>query len=577
MRAHGTMRVFSGGNETTMADNSASRVLRALAADGRLWWTLLILPVALFLPALPIDETRYLAVAWEMRLHLDFLVPHLNGAPYSDKPPLLFWLINVGWLFAGLHVWAVRLGVLAASFVSLILFRRLVMRLEPDAALASRAVTILFGIVFFAIFSSAIMFDVLLATFVLLALHGALDWDAGRWRRGLALLALGFGLGILTKGPVVLLDAGFALVLGPWWSDTARASKRRWYAMTGLAVLCGAVIALAWAIPAAFLGGEKYANAIFLRQTVDRMANSFAHRRPLWWYFMVLPAMVLPWTLAVRAPWRAWRESFHISKSVRFAVAWAAPAFVAFCFVSGKQPHYLLPLLPALALYLAKVLGADGACVRGRAFGALLLLAGAALAALPYLAAHPQDFAFVAKMVAAGRLTPQFLRVICGIWPVWGVLAAIVGLIVLFARRAHTSLRALALSSAAAAALGMLALAQGVGPYVDVSVAAARIKQDQDAARPIVHLAWHHGLFEFPGRLTQPLPTVDFGGLRAWCAAHPDGEIVTFYTKYPITAKPELELPYRFGFIRFWRASDLLAMPWPAQAPAPDAEETPED
>ncbi|MGH8091274.1 MAG: ArnT family glycosyltransferase, partial [Rudaea sp.] len=430
-----------------MADNSVSRWLRSLATDGRLWWLLLLLPVVLSLPALPIDETRYLAVAWEMRLHLDFLVPHLNGAPYSDKPPLLFWLINLGWLFAGLHVWAVRLGVLAASFASLLLFERLVLRLEPDAALARRAVIVLFGIVYFAIFSSAIMFDVLLATFVLLALHGALDWDAQRWRRGLILLALGFGLGILTKGPVVLLDAGFALVLGPWWSETARANKGRWYAMTGLAVLGGAVIALAWAVPAAIMGGEKYANAIFLHQTVDRMANSFAHRRPLWWYFMVLPAMVLPWTLAVRAPWRAWRESFRISKSVRFAVAWAVPAFIAFCFVSGKQPHYLLPLLPALALYLAKVLGADGARVRGRLFGVLLLVAGIALAAFPYFAAHAQDFAWLARQVAERRLTPEFLHVVGGIWPLWGALAALTGLALLCLRGAHTSLRALALAS----------------------------------------------------------------------------------------------------------------------------------
>ena len=571
------MRVFSGAEEATMADNSVMRYLRGMAADGRLWWLLLLLPVVLFLPALPIDETRYIAVAWEMRLHLDFLVPHLNGAPYSDKPPLLFWLINLGWLFAGLHVWAVRLGVLAASFASLLLFEHLVLRLEPDVALARRAVTVLFGIVYFAIFSSAIMFDVLLATFVLLALHGALDWDAQRWRRGLVLIALGFGLGILTKGPVVLLDAGFALLLGPWWSETARANKRRWYAMTGWAVLGGAVIALAWAIPAAIAGGEKYANAIFLRQTVDRMANSFAHRRPPWWYFMVLPAMVLPWTLVVRAPWRAWRDSFHVSKSVRFAVAWAVPAFLAFCLVSGKQPHYLLPLLPALALYLAKVLGANDARVRGRLFGALLLIEGSVLAAFPYFAAHARDFAWFSRLVASGRLTPEFLHVAAGIWPVWGALTALLGVALVFVRRAHASLRGLALASTAAAALGMLALAQGVGPYVDVSVAAARIKQDQDAGRPIAHLAWHHGLFEFPGRLTQPLPKVEFGELRAWCAAHPDGEIVTFYSRYPITAKPDLELPYRFGFIRFWRAQDLLAMPWPAQAPAPEAGETPED
>ncbi|MGH8042844.1 MAG: ArnT family glycosyltransferase [Rudaea sp.] len=560
-----------------MADSFAARWLRSFAADGRLWWLLLLLPVALYLPALPIDETRYLAVAWEMRLHLDFLVPHLNGAPYSDKPPLLFWLINLGWLVAGLHVWAVRLGVLAASFASLLLFERLVLRLEPDAALARRGVMILLGIVYFAIFSSAIMFDVLLATFVLLALHGALDWDAQRWRRGLLLLALGFGLGILTKGPVVLLDAGFALVLGPWWSDTARANKRRWYAMTAMAVLGGAAIALAWAVPAAILGGEKYANAIFLHQTVDRMTRSFAHRRPLWWYFMVLPAMVLPWTLSVRAPWPVWRESFHVSKSVRFAVAWALPAFAAFCLVSGKQPHYLLPLLPALALYLAKVLGGEGARVRGRLFGALLLLAGLALAAAPYFAAHAADFAALAGLVAQHRLRPELLRVIAGIWPVWGALAAMLGVLVLLARGAHASLRTLALTSAAATALGMLALGQGVGSYVDVSVAAARIKQDQNSGRPIAHLGWHHGLFEFAGRLTEPLPKVDFGDLHAWCAAHPDGEIVTFYTKYPITTKPEIELPYRFGFIRFWRARNLLAEHPPAQAIAPDADETPDD
>ena len=86
--------------------------------------------------------------------------------------------------------------------------------------------------------------------------------------------------------------------------------------------------------------------------------------------------MVLPWTLVVRARWRAWRESFHISKSIRFATAWALPAFVAFCFVSGKQPHYLLPLLGALAIYLATVLGREGSRVDGIVFGVVLALAG---------------------------------------------------------------------------------------------------------------------------------------------------------------------------------------------------------
>jgi 4-amino-4-deoxy-L-arabinose transferase-like glycosyltransferase len=54
----------------------------------------------------PIDETRYLTVAWEMWLRQDFLVPYLNGATYSHKPPLLFWLINLSWGMFGVSEWA---------------------------------------------------------------------------------------------------------------------------------------------------------------------------------------------------------------------------------------------------------------------------------------------------------------------------------------------------------------------------------------------------------------------------------------------------------------------------------------
>lgn len=560
-----------------MADSSTSRFLRNLVGDSRLGLLLLLLPVALFLPALPIDETRYLAVAWEMRLHLDFLVPHLNGAAYSDKPPLLFWLINLGWLVAGMHAWAVRLGVLAASLATLFLFERLARRLGADARHAQNATFLLLGMIYFALFSSAIMFDVLLTTCALIALHGALDLDAQRWRRGVTLLALGFGFGILAKGPVILLDAGLVVACGAWWSEAARTHKARWYGALGLGVLGGAIIALAWAIPAAIVGGEHYANAIFLHQTVDRMTKSFAHRRPLWWYCMVLPVMVLPWTLAVRAPWRTWRESLRISKSARFGIALFAPAFVVFCLVSGKQPHYLLPLLPGLALYLAAVLDGEGARLRGRLFGALLLLAGISLTALPYLAANPQWFEPLARAARDGRVTQSFLHVIAGIWPLWGAAIALLGAWLLARGRGFATPRALAFTCVAAASLGMLALAQGVGPYLDVSAAAARIRHDHDAGVPIVHLGWHHGLFEFAGRLRQPLETVDYAHLRAWCAAHPDGEIVTFYTRYPITAKPALELPYRFHDILFWRAADILAMPAaPAQAVGADEDGTDE-
>ncbi|TIM05057.1 hypothetical protein [Mesorhizobium sp.] len=67
---------------------------------------------AIFRPILPIDETRYLAVAWEMFSRQDFLVPTLNFEPYFHKPPLLFWLIDLAsmllpWILSP-HLWRSR-------------------------------------------------------------------------------------------------------------------------------------------------------------------------------------------------------------------------------------------------------------------------------------------------------------------------------------------------------------------------------------------------------------------------------------------------------------------------------------
>lgn len=537
--------------------------MKRIFSDWRLHWFLILLPVALFLPALPIDETRYLSVAWELRNSPSWLLLHLNGELYSHKGPLLFWLINVAWTLAGLNVWIVRLGVLAVSLISLLLFERLVRRLDPaDAAanggLATRASQLFAGMLFFAVFASAIMFDVVLAACVLLALHGLVDFDERRWGRGIAVFAVGLSLGLLNKGPVMLLDAGLVGLLGPWWSATARGAPLRWYAAVLAGVLASAAVGLVYMVSA---GGWSYVNDVVFHQTAERMTQSFAHARPLWWYFMVLPFMILPWTLSLRAPWRAWRDSVAAGKTSRFALSWFVPAFVLFCFASGKQPHYLLPLLPGLALYFALVLRDEAARVRGRLFGVLLVLVGAVLFAAPWLAQHAASVPGIGRLVHNGSFSPTEQIVFGGIWPVWGALIAAIGVFLLVHARAHAQLRSVALAGVAAAALGVLTIAQAVGPTLDVSATANRIRAAQEAGKPIVHLGWHHGLFEFPGRLTQPFESINLGELYVWCSAHPDGEVVTFYSKYGVPVKPETEVPWRLGRILIWRASDLCNGP----------------
>jgi 4-amino-4-deoxy-L-arabinose transferase-like glycosyltransferase len=75
-------------------------------------WCALLLPLVLLFPPIPIDETRYLTAAWEMFNSGQWLVPTVNGAWYSDKSPLLFWLIAGGWEILGVHTWVARIEAL---------------------------------------------------------------------------------------------------------------------------------------------------------------------------------------------------------------------------------------------------------------------------------------------------------------------------------------------------------------------------------------------------------------------------------------------------------------------------------
>jgi 4-amino-4-deoxy-L-arabinose transferase-like glycosyltransferase len=156
-------------------------------------WLLLIGLALWARPLTPVDETRYLAVAWEMWLGGDFLVPHLNGEPYSHKPPLLFWLINLGWLLTGVSEWWARLVAPLCGLGALFVARALTARLWPERPeIAALVPWLLLGSLFWAAFASVTMFDMLLtliSTAGLLSLGVA--WrgrcrasPAWRWRWG---------------------------------------------------------------------------------------------------------------------------------------------------------------------------------------------------------------------------------------------------------------------------------------------------------------------------------------------------------------------------------------------------------
>jgi len=461
-------------------------------------------------PLTPIDETRYVSVAWEMWLRGDFLVPFKNGEPYSHKPPFMLWMFHAGWALFGVNDWWPRLVLPLFSAGALLLTFSFARRLWPQhAGLGGQAALILASALLWIVFSTTVMFDVMLAFWVLLGMHGVLSAANGN-RRGFVVLGIAIGMGVLTKGPVILLNLLPITVIAPWWNPGLK--WVRWFGGVLLAVLLGAAIALAWAIPAGMAGGEAYRNAIFWGQTANRMVESFAHRRPFWWYLPLLPVMLFPWLV-----WPGfWKALAHhrragLDRGTRFCLAWMLPVFIAFSFISGKQPHYLVPTFPAFALLTARVL-ADRSSSR---LGVPALLAAA--------------LGVVLVLAGSGKIGAVYdqVAVLPPLWP--GVLLVLLSLVAWVAgRRGVQPVVNLALLGAAAMGLVQLTAMRSVEPLYDVKPMALAIKQVQDEGRLVANLATYHAQYQFLGRLKAPLVELSGAEAAPWLAAHPEAYAVIY-------------------------------------------------
>ena len=493
----------------------------------------------------PIDETRYLSVAWEMWQRGDWLVPFKNGEPYSHKPPLLFWLIQAGWWLGGVNEWWPRLVSPLFALAALWLTRRIAAQLWPECPEATRlAPWILLGSLLWAFYVQTVMFDALMTFWVLVGVWGLLRVGAGDGRAWW-FLALAIGLGILSKGPAVFLHLLPPALLAPWWLPAARVDRRRWYGRLLLAVCGGALVALAWAVPAGIHGGQAYRNAIFWGQTANRMVESFAHQRPLWWYLPLLTALLFPWLV-----WPPlWRRLRTLRRSAdagqRLVLAWMLPAFLAFSLVSGKQVHYLLPEFPAFALLAARLLAARGAPSRPWLPAAVVALLGLAVLLLPVL--HlPRDLQDLAQAPAWGGAGFLLLA-----W--W--MAATRG------EPADQVVR-LSLASQAATLLVGLVLIRSLAAGYDVRPMSREIAAVQARGLPVAHFGEYHAQFQFAGRLSRPLAEVrDRDAMQAWLAAHPDGAVVLYPApRADISAyRPLFVQPYLNGRAALFRAGDARA------------------
>ncbi len=314
------------------------------------------------MPLLDPDEGLYASIAQEMLSRGDWVIPHVNGLPYLEKPPLYFWLTaGTFWLF-GASEWAVRIWSALATLGAVLLTWRIGRRLYgPRAGLY--AGLILATVVGNGLYVRKASTDQLFVFCLALAMYGFLR-DVERPDRGRTRFRwfyVGAALAVLAKGFIGLVFPLLIAGIGLAW-----ARRLSWRHLNiGRGALLFAVIAVPWHVLAAwrsptlfgfyvldnhllrFLDARRFVEDDVPISTLGFLVASF-----LW---------AFPWgvlTLARAAPDASptarWRPTL---------VAWVLVIVGLFALSRFKHEYYALPAFPALAILIG------GAWASGRDIG----------------------------------------------------------------------------------------------------------------------------------------------------------------------------------------------------------------
>lgn len=347
------------------------------------------------------DEPDFALISREMLESGDWLLPTRNGAPYAEKPPLLYWMVaGLGKLTgAGINGWTGRIPSALCALGTVLAVATVGSRwFSPGVGMG--AALALMTMPLWLLKTRYLLTDMPFAAFSTLALLGlGRSLIEGRPPAWWGFAAL--GLAVLAKGPSAVVLVGLALAAGgllsrrnpfpfPW----------RWIP-GGLLVLA---IAAPWYL-AVRAKDPAFFHEVFWKQNL-RFFETVSHRRGFHYYLPTLLWNLFPWILpllaGLPAAWRARKEP-----ALALALGWFGGMLLLLSVSSVKQEKYLLPLLPAAALLAAWALENRPALAgwTARLAGGALVLAAGALAvsacAWPYFMEPALGLAVAALVCAA--------------------------------------------------------------------------------------------------------------------------------------------------------------------------------
>ncbi len=299
------------------------------------------------------DEPDIGEVVREIRLTGTWEVLRDNGELYFEKPPLYHWLAALFSLPAERPTeFTLRLPSSLAALLGLLVLFQLGRGLfgRRTGALAAVVLATTYGYFMEARWAHPDMLWTFWLLLSALAFHrahregGALPW--------LAVFYLSLGLANLTKGPHGLLIPLLAVVV--FLASTRELGFLR-------------RMGLAWGIPLSLLPavfwvvayrstGEEFPLQALLLRLGHRFTRGEHHAQPFYHVFASLPAEFFPWVLLL--PFALWhtfpRRGARPDRDNAYLYSWIIVIFTVFAASAEKRGVYLLPLLPLLALLVAR-------------------------------------------------------------------------------------------------------------------------------------------------------------------------------------------------------------------------------